>query len=251
MDVHIRIEDGDTAFVWRDHRAPKAFVWPGGRFDHDFNGLMEFRMDSAFKFNPGWNEQQMKEFNEQMEKLNHDMLKFRMDSLPEGFKFDIQIDEKRMEEMAERMRRQGEEMSKRFQEQQGRYEFRQRDMEERMRERQHDLQRRLEQDLRMEEGPRWEMRVPAPEFYNGSPTKQRIERTLLQDQLIDEKGRYSFELTDRYLKINGKKQPENIFKKYRNLYEDVSGMDLGDRDRVTIEKEVEQGPRAPRMRFFN
>lgn len=207
-------------------------------------------MDSAFKFNFELNEKLMKEFSDQMGKLNQDMFLFQMDSLPEGFKFDIQIDEKRMQEMSEDMRKQAEEMAKRFQEQQGRYEFRQREMEDRMRERQHDMQRRLERDL-IQEGPRWEMRIPAPEFYDGSPTKQRIERSLLQDQLIDEKGRYSFELTDRYLKINGKKQPENIFKKYRKLYEDVSGMDLGDRDRVTIEKEVDQAPRAPRMRYYN
>ena len=40
---------------------------------------------------------------------------------------------------------------------------------------------------------------------------------LLNDGLIDNEENYSFELTNKHLKINKKKQPKKVFEKYKKI----------------------------------
>jgi|GEM_PF-952040 len=53
-----------------------------------------------------------------------------------------------------------------------------------------------------------------------------ISRKLLEDDLIDERGETKVELTGKRMKINGEKQPTNIWKKYKRIYESNTGLEL-------------------------
>ena len=53
-----------------------------------------------------------------------------------------------------------------------------------------------------------------------------LHKHLSKDQLIDPSEKNKIELTHKYLKINGDKQPKNIWKKYKKLYEEFSGIEL-------------------------
>ena len=76
---------------------------------------------------------------------------------------------------------------------------------------------------------------PGPRNRRLSP-QQQIERALLRDALIDKRGTYKFELSDRVLKINGDKMPEPLRKKYQRLYEEASGFQWESKNRVIIHK---------------
>lgn len=61
------------------------------------------------------------------------------------------------------------------------------------------------------------------------PSKNKLipaifTKELVKDKLISEKDDYiSFQLTEKSFKVDGKKQPEEIFRKYLKLYEDTTG----------------------------
>lgn len=55
---------------------------------------------------------------------------------------------------------------------------------------------------------------------------EAIEAALLEDGLIESTDEYSFALKKDKLKINGKKQPKNILKKYLSIYESIMGTKL-------------------------
>ncbi|MFC2120045.1 M56 family metallopeptidase [Bacteroidota bacterium] len=54
---------------------------------------------------------------------------------------------------------------------------------------------------------------------------QVLEVTLIHDEIIDDELD-SFKLTKRNLYVNGKKQSKKMYKKYKNLYEKISGKEL-------------------------
>lgn len=68
------------------------------------------------------------------------------------------------------------------------------------------------------------------EFIFGEPKVNNVSEALasrlLEDQLIDDDEKSKIELSSKYLKINGDKQPENIWKKYLKIYEEFSGLSL-------------------------
>lgn len=53
-----------------------------------------------------------------------------------------------------------------------------------------------------------------------------ITEQLLSDGLIEDSGNTSVELTGKNMKINGEKQPKNIWRKYKKLYEESTGLEL-------------------------
>jgi len=53
-----------------------------------------------------------------------------------------------------------------------------------------------------------------------------ICKKLLEDELIDDEGESKVELTGKNMKINGEKQPSNIWKKYKKIYESKTGLEL-------------------------
>jgi len=57
---------------------------------------------------------------------------------------------------------------------------------------------------------------------------------LQSDALIKKSGSYSFELTDKYLKIDGKKMSDALFQKYRKMYEESTGIRLENESKVLL-----------------
>ncbi len=62
-----------------------------------------------------------------------------------------------------------------------------------------------------------------------------LDDALLADKLIDKKGNYSFEMTDKVLKINTIKQTDALFAKYKKLYES-HGVKFSAKTNITISK---------------
>ena len=59
--------------------------------------------------------------------------------------------------------------------------------------------------------------------------KEIIRDQLLSDGFIDDiNDSFKFNLNEKRLKINGKKQAEDIYDKYKKLIEDNSGLELED-----------------------
>ncbi|WP_188547234.1 M56 family metallopeptidase [Hymenobacter qilianensis] len=57
---------------------------------------------------------------------------------------------------------------------------------------------------------------------------------LLKDGLIKDKQNFKFELTGSELKVNGQKQPETVFTKYRKLYEEGTARTIGATGKVLL-----------------
>ena len=50
-----------------------------------------------------------------------------------------------------------------------------------------------------------------------------IEKQLVIDGFFSDDEAIDFELSAKHLKIDGKKQPQEVFEKYKKIYEDQSG----------------------------
>ena len=83
----------------------------------------------------------------------------------------------------------------------------------------------------------FELKTPMPLMKMkgwGGSTRERIEQTLIRDELIKSGSRYTFELTDKYLKIDGNKMPEALFEKYRKIYEESTGIKLEGESKILL-----------------
>jgi len=78
-------------------------------------------------------------------------------------------------------------------------------------------------------------------FNKKSKVSDYLFSELLNDQLIQSDESNNIELSHKHLKINGDKQPKNIFNKYKKLYEKYSGLELnkGSKLKFDLEPEVE------------
>lgn len=65
-------------------------------------------------------------------------------------------------------------------------------------------------------------------------SEDAIIAELLKDGLIKDKQNFQFELTSSELKVNGQKQSENVFAKYRKLYEEGTGRTIGTTGKVLL-----------------
>lgn len=63
-----------------------------------------------------------------------------------------------------------------------------------------------------------------------------FEEELIKDGFIAKGDNYEFELTAKHLYINGKKQPNGIFKKYSTLYEKISESKIKEDSHFYIKK---------------
>lgn len=70
----------------------------------------------------------------------------------------------------------------------------------------------------------------------GGKTRNAMERELLRDGLIEKDKGYSLELRENFLKVNGKKLPEGLARKYRKIYEQSTGMSLSNGGKIVINK---------------
>ena len=69
---------------------------------------------------------------------------------------------------------------------------------------------------------------------------QKIARELKKDGLIKDTRDFSFLLSNKKLKVNGKKQPAYVFKKYQELYERLTGSELNGKSKYQINFQHEE-----------
>ncbi len=55
----------------------------------------------------------------------------------------------------------------------------------------------------------------------------KIESMLLKDGLISNRGNYTFSFTNKSLSVNGMKQSQEVWEKYKTLIEDTTGHKIG------------------------
>lgn len=70
----------------------------------------------------------------------------------------------------------------------------------------------------------------------GNYSGDDFQNEMLQDGLIDDPSDYRYELTDKYFKVNGEKQPAHIHEKYKALYEALHDEKLGSNSKVEIKR---------------
>lgn len=72
-------------------------------------------------------------------------------------------------------------------------------------------------------------------FFSNQSFNEVLVGELHRDYLITDPNNYSVEITAKKLKVNGKKQPENMLKKYLNLYNAHHGKPFGAKDVIKFE----------------
>ena len=147
------------------------------------------------------------------------------------FKFaQFPFDERKMELFNKEMEKYGREME-RYGQQLGR-----------------DLQRHYQQhpqfDLKLRELGQLGHLGDFPQVFSSKGNKQfgnlnsTIEQELRHDGFIQKGKKFRFELNGKKLKINGDKQPENIWLKYKKLYESQTGSEMNKDSQLIIEKDA-------------
>ncbi len=71
---------------------------------------------------------------------------------------------------------------------------------------------------------------------NAHHSSEPFQDEMLQEGLIEDPNDYRYELTDKYFKVNGTKQPQHIHEKYKSLYESLHGEKLGPNSKVEIKR---------------
>jgi len=74
--------------------------------------------------------------------------------------------------------------------------------------------------------------------------QKEVEDELLMDRLIEDKSKYEFDLSGKELKINGEKQDEATWLKYKNLYEDNTGTKLDKNSNIQFHKNSDTQDRS-------
>lgn len=72
--------------------------------------------------------------------------------------------------------------------------------------------------------------------YFNSKVNRLFEDALVNDGLITDRGNYSFKLTNKSLKINGKKQSKDLHKKYKQFYKSVTGAELTKKSTLEVKR---------------
>ena len=67
--------------------------------------------------------------------------------------------------------------------------------------------------------------------------KQQLTTSLLNDQLIDDPDKYEFSFDNNSLIVNGIKQDDALFQKYKLRYEEVTGKIIHSGTSLTIRKQ--------------
>jgi bla regulator protein BlaR1 len=75
----------------------------------------------------------------------------------------------------------------------------------------------------------------APMVMRGGNLKSAIEKELRRDGYIRQDGTYQFELSGKKLVINGKKESDVIFEKYKKIYERHTGLSLSRNSKIEVE----------------
>lgn len=71
---------------------------------------------------------------------------------------------------------------------------------------------------------------------NGS-VERALEGALIKDGLIKSPRNYKLEISGKGMKINGKKQSDAVWEKYKDIYRKTSGFELSGKSRIVVEKD--------------
>jgi len=66
-----------------------------------------------------------------------------------------------------------------------------------------------------------------------------IARSMLRDGIIVHDTKSKIEITDKHLKVNGEKQPSNLWRKYKDIYEKNTGIELQKNSKIHIDIDPE------------
>lgn len=186
--MEIKVTSGDM---------PKVII-NGEEIDSDENLIFISENDEVFEFNTG---QQKR-------------LEAKVARVKEG--------QERMAESQMKMAVRQEQMTRQVAERQAAMEQRAVEMEKLHAERMQESQKRLEENqakLEAQQEKREQLRVQREK------ANRAIVEEMLKDGLLESVDNYSIELNDQSLKINGKKQPNSVFKKYKKMFENISGFE--------------------------
>lgn len=81
------------------------------------------------------------------------------------------------------------------------------------------------------------------DIFNKETASNMIISELWEDEFFEEGMNNKMELTDREMKINGEKQPSNIHRKYKRMYEDKMGHPLTNGSKIIMESDERQANR--------
>ncbi len=64
-----------------------------------------------------------------------------------------------------------------------------------------------------------------------------LENAMVRDGLIRNRENYTLELTGKGMKINGKKQSDEVWEKYKSIYRSASGFELNGKSKIVVDKD--------------
>lgn len=67
-----------------------------------------------------------------------------------------------------------------------------------------------------------------------------FEKALVKDGLIQNTENYTLELTGKGMKVNGKKQSDEVWERYKAIYRKVSGFELNGKSKIVVDKDDAQ-----------
>ena len=71
---------------------------------------------------------------------------------------------------------------------------------------------------------------------NSSNAQRALEKEMLRDGLVAKGAAYKLELGNSYMKVNGKKMPEGLSRKYQQIYESQTGIPIVKGSRILLNK---------------
>jgi|GEM_PF-4261892 len=69
---------------------------------------------------------------------------------------------------------------------------------------------------------------------DGNNVTCTFKEKLMDDEIISESDKFSFALDSKSFTVNGKEQPENVFKKYSRIYKELTGKKLNEGSSMTV-----------------
>lgn len=73
--------------------------------------------------------------------------------------------------------------------------------------------------------------------YSSESVGNALKQALVEDKIIGDSNNFSIELSGKELNVDGKKQSDDVHKKYLDLYRRRTGKELGKKDSIRIEEE--------------
>jgi predicted nuclease with TOPRIM domain len=170
------------------------------------------------------------------DRQNHEF--FQMDSFPKKlFNMQDTAEYKKLKEKLNELRKEQSELSKKMKEGSGKLKEQtlklQKEFNEKYRGQNDSMRRQLQELSKLQKLSKeriqlfrenWGKKDQGNFYKNGKNINKQIEESLKKDGLIDKDAKkYSFDLNDKRLIINGLEQSKEVFEKYRLFYETLIG----------------------------